>query len=149
MANNPMSPFQIIHWNVINFNYSRGILYLPPDIQHQWTIKAHIEKLKPTDETLQAIVDITFSMLAEHEGSKMDIQGQCLALCSLETKDLDNVEARFDHLTRTSAMVNSLANLRVFLMQQGALLQVGPKRIMLPFINLNNFPFDEDVTVIV
>lgn len=147
MSNSPVSPFQVLNWNVVNFNYTRGILYIPPDIPHQWTIKAHIEKMESTEELLQAIIEITFSMLAEHEGRRINIQGQCLALCSLITKDLDEAEKRFDHLARTSAMVNSLANLRVFLMQQGSLFQIGPKRVMLPFINLNNFKFDEDVVL--
>ena len=145
MANNPISPFQTTDWNIVSFNYTRGMLYIPADVSHKWTLKAHIEKLESQDETLRAIVDISFKMVAEHEGNQVMMNGQCFTLCSLITEGIDNVEEQFERLTKTTAMINSLANLRVFLMQQGALLQSGQKRVMLPFINLNNFQFDEDV----
>ena len=145
MSNNPTSPFQTIDWQIIDFSYNRGVLYLPAEIIHQWTLHAHIERLDNVENSLRAVVDIKFKMIAESDDGVLTLNGQCLTLCSLVTESVDNAEALFEKITKTSAMVNSLANLRVFLMQQGALLQIGPKRVMLPFINLNNFQFDQDI----
>ena len=146
MSNNPISPFRIIDWNVVNFDYERGMFFIPDNLPHQWTIKAHIEKLKATEDALQAIVDIAFTLLIEHEGNHVKMQGRSFALCELNKEGLEKAEETFDSLLKTSAMVNTLANLRVFLMQQGSLLQLGTKRVMLPFINLNDMKFDEEIT---
>ena len=67
MSNNPISPFRIIDWNVVNFEYERGMFFIPDNLPHQWTIKAHIEKLKATEDALQAIVDIAFTLLRKQK----------------------------------------------------------------------------------
>ena len=149
MSTNSVSPFQVKDWNIVNFTYSRGMLFIPADVSHQWTLHTHIEKLESQDESLRAIIDFSFKMIAEHEENQLSLAGDCLALCFLATDGLNNAEELFEKLIKSSAMLNILANLRVFLMQQSLLLQVGPKKIMLPFINLNDFRFDEDIVITV
>ena len=149
MSNNPISQFQTVDWQIINFDYVRGLLTIPADIPHQWKLHTHIERLDAEEKTLHAVVDIRFEMKAEAEGGNISLSGQCLTGCILDTEGIENADELFDRLIKSSAMVNSLANLRVFLMQQGALLQMGQKRVMLPFINLNHYHFDEDVVMTV
>ncbi len=140
------SPFQILDWRILSFSCTNQIMGIPEGVEHHWMIKAHIDHLDPLDDKLQAVVSIEFDFYAEHEGRRIGMKGQSVAFCFMDTANEQDAEQRFQaHLSRT-AMTNSLANLRVFLLQAGTLHQMGPKRIMLPFIDLNKFSFDEELT---
>ena len=144
-----ISPFQILDWRILAFNCSNPMLNIPEDIEHQWTIKAHIENIEPEENQLRAIVRIEFHFVAEHEGQQITMDGQCVAMCTMDKRSVQDAESMFQNLLSRTAMTNCLANLRVFLLQAGTLHQMGPKRIMLPFINLNNFTFDETIKITV
>ena len=140
-----ISPFQISDWRILGFSCTNPIIYIPVDIEHKWTIKAHIEKLD-TDNQFRAVVQIDFHFIAEHDGQQMTMDGQCVAMCEMNKDVVPEAETVFHDLVVRTGMTNCLANLRVFLLQAGTLHQMGPKRIMFPFINLNHFVFDEEMT---
>ena len=144
-----ISPFQIVDWRILTFDCSNPMLSIPEDIDHHWTIKAHIERFDPEEDLLRAIVQIEFHFYAEHNGQKITMNGQCVAMCEMDKNSIHDAESAFQSLLSRTAMTNCLANLRVFLLQAGTLHQMGVKRIMLPFINLNNFTFDEDIEFVV
>lgn len=142
---NVISPFQILDWRILSFNCTNSIISIPEDIEHRWTIKAHIDYLEPMEEQLNAILHIEFHFSMEHRGSTNIMEGQCVTPCVMKGDSIPNAKETFTKLLSRTAMTNSLANLRVFLLQAGTLHQMGPKRVMLPFINLNNFTFDEEI----
>lgn len=146
---NVISPFQILDWRILTFSCSNPMLSIPEDIEHHWMIKAHIENIEPEEDLLRAIVQIEFQFYAEHNRQKITMGGQCVAMCEMGRNAIQDAESTFQSLLSHTAMTNCLANLRVFLLQAGTLHQMGPKRIMLPFINLNNFTFDEEIKFIV
>ena len=139
-----ISPFQISDWRILGFSCSNPMVYIPIDIQHNWKIKAHIENID-TDTQFRAIVQIEFHFTAEHDGQAITMDGQCVAMCEMNKESADDTGSLFHDLVSRTAMTNCLANLRVFLLQAGTLHQMGPKRIMLPFINLNHFVFDQEL----
>lgn len=141
-----ISPFQILDWRILAFSCSNPILNISENIEHHWTIKAHIENIEPEESMLRAVVQIEFHFYAEQDGQKITMDGQCVAMCEMDINSTQEAESTFQSLLSRTAMTNSLANLRVFLLQAGNLHQMGPKRIMLPFINLNYFTFDEEIT---
>lgn len=143
--NNVISPFQILDWRILSFSCSNPIISVPVDIEHNWSIKAHIENYDSEDNKLRAIVQIEFHFYAEHDKKQMTMKGQCVALCEMDKDSMPEAETMFQSLLSRTAMTNCLANLRVFLLQAGTLHQMGPKRIMLPFINLNKFEFDKEI----
>ena len=143
--NKAISPFQIVDWRILSFNCVNPIFAIPVDIEHNWTIKAHIEKIDSDEDCFRGAVQIDFHFSAIHEGQEMFMQGQCVALCEMKKNAMPEAETVFPNLLSRTAMTNCLANLRVFLLQAGTLHQMGVKRIMLPFINLNHFTFDEEV----
>lgn len=140
-----ISPFQILDWRILSFNCTNSIISVPEDVAHHWTLKAHIDYLEPSDDQLNAILYIEFHFSMEHRGSANTMEGQCVTPCVMKTDSISNAEELFNKFLSRTAMTNSLANLRVFLLQAGTLHQMGPKRVMLPFINLNNFTFDEEM----
>ncbi len=140
-----VSPFQILDWRILSFSCSNPMFSIPEDIEHHWTIKAHIENINPDEDSLMAVVQIDFNFFAERDGQKITMGGQCVAMCKMGKNAVQDAELTFHNLLSRTAMTNCLANLRVFLLQAGTLHQMGPKRIMLPFINLNNFTFDEEI----
>ncbi len=143
--NNIISPFQISDWRILGFSCSNPIINIPSDIEHNWTIKAHIENFSTDDTQLRALVQIEFHLYAEYNGQSMAMDGQCVAMCEMNKESVPEAETVFQNLLTRTAMTNSLANLRIFLLQAGTLHQMGPKRIMLPFINLNHFSFDKEI----
>ena len=144
--NKVISPFQIVDWRILSFNCANPILSISNDIEHHWTLKAHIENIEPEENLLRAFVSIDFHFYAGQDGQKITMDGQCVAMCQMDQSSVPDAESTFQSLLERTAMTNCLANLRVFLLQAGTLHQMGNKRIMLPFINLNNFTFDEDIT---
>lgn len=142
---NVISPFQILDWRILSFSCYNPLFNIHEDIEHHWTIKAHIDPLAPVEEELRAILQIEFHFNAAQDGISMTMDGQCLALCKMDKGSFQDAEDTFHKLLSRTAMINCLANLRVFLLQAGTLHQMGPKRIMFPFIDLNNFTFDEEV----
>ena len=144
--NKIISPFQIIDWRILSFNSTNSMFYFPADIEHHWTIKAHIEHLDAEEEKLRAALQIEFHFRAEHSNGRMSMDGVCVAMCELDKKSMEDAETNFQRLLSRTAMTNCLANLRVFLLQAGALHQMGSKQVMLPFVNLNQFAFDEEIT---
>lgn len=142
---NAVSPFQIRDWRILSFQCTNPILSIPAKIQHNWKLHAHIERPETNDNLLHAFVQITFHFDAKHGKQNMTMDGQCIALCEMDPASVENADDVFNDLLRSTAMINCLANLRVFLLQAGLLHQMGSKRIMLPFIKLADFPFDEDV----
>ncbi|MBQ9251612.1 MAG: hypothetical protein IJ188_03130 [Clostridia bacterium] len=143
---NIISPFQILDWRVISFSCNNLIPYISDKIEHHWTINAHIDQVKSEGNNLRAIIQIVFHFHAEQDGNEMTMNGQCAAMCEMDIDSVPEPESTFQNLLSRTAMTNSLANLRVFLLQAGILHQMGPKRTMLPFINLNHFHFDEDIS---
>lgn len=127
------------------------MVFVPGDIEHHWKINAHIEKAPSEDKgILSALLGIEFHFWAEHNGQRNEMFGDCVTMCQLNTLTLEvkeDPQKLFDGLISQTAMTNSLSNLRVFLLQAGTLHQMGPRRIMLPFINLNNFVFDKDIEI--
>jgi len=144
--NSVISPFQILDWRILTFSCSNPILNISVNIEHHWTIKAHIENIEPEGNMLRAVVQIEFHFNADQNGQSITMDGQSVAMCEMDASSTQEADATFQSLLKRTAMTNSLANLRVFLLQAGNLHQMGPKRIMLPFINLNHFSFDEDVS---
>ena len=144
-----ISPFQILDWRILNFNCANPILNIAGDIEHHWKLKTHIEHLESEGNYLKAVVQIEFHFWAIQNGQKMNMDGESVALCAMDKNFTQDAEAVFQDLLSRTAMSNCLSNLRVFLLQAGTLHQMGQKRIMLPFINLNNFPSDEEVELTV
>ncbi len=140
-----ISPFQILDWRILSFNCTNSMLRIPEDAAHHWTIKAHIDNLESTEDQLNAVVYIEFHFSLEYGGRENTMEGVSVTACEMKKESIPNAEELFNSFLARTAMTNSLANLRVFLMQAGMLHQMGPKRVMLPFINLNNFKFDEEI----
>lgn len=138
-----ISPFQILDWRIISFNCTNPIVNIPYDAEHHWQLKAHIENLEKEDTLLRAVIHIEFHFYVELNGQKATMDGHCVALCEMDKASVPNADTIFQSLLSRTGMTNCLANLRVFLLQAGTLHQMGPKRVMLPFINLTNFNFDE------
>lgn len=145
---NAVSPLRMLDWRIADFNASNNVINPAVDIPHAWTVNAHIEHLEAAENLLHAAVYVRFSFLAEQGETKIQLGGTAAAFFSFdkENTDSDDPQALFDQLLRGAAMTNMFGNLRVFLLQAGALLQLGSKRVMFPFINLNEFRFDEDFT---
>lgn len=146
MSDNVISPFQIKDWRILEFRSINPIIHIPPNIEHKWKMKAHIQKIESENNQHRAVIQIEFHFVAEYDNQKMMIDGQCVAMCEMNTDSVKNPETVFQDLLIHTAMPHCLANLRVFLLQAGILHQMGSKSIMLPFINLNNFVFDEEMT---
>ncbi len=140
-----ISPFQIIDWRILRFSCSNPILIIPADIEHHWMINAHIENFDAVDQKLSGIIQVEFSFFAEHDGKRMNMDGQCVAICEMDKTSVSDPDIVFQNLLSRTGMTNCLANLRVFLLQAGTLHQMGSRRIMLPFIDLNHFTFDEEI----
>ena len=145
---NAVSPLRMLDWRVADFKFSNNVINPAVDIPHVWTVNAHINHLDSPDDRLHAAVYVRFSFLAEQGETKIQFEGTAAAFFSFdkENADSDDPQTLFDQLLRGPAMTNMFGNLRVFLLQAGALLQLGSKRVMFPFINLNEFKFDEDFT---
>ena len=138
-----ISPFQILDWRILSFNCTNPIVNISYDIDHHWQLKAHIENLPQEGSVLRAMIHIEFHFYAELNGQKLTMDGHCVALCEMDNTSMPEADATFQSLLSRTGMTNCLANLRVFLLQAGTLHQMGPKRVMLPFINLTHFNFDE------
>ncbi|MBO4484429.1 MAG: hypothetical protein J5738_03480 [Lachnospiraceae bacterium] len=141
---NVISKFQIRDWRVAGFDCTNTVLSIPREIDHHWKINAHIDSVEPDGELLRAILQIEFHFWAEIEGRKIQMNGVAAALCEMDKSLVQDAETVFQNLLSHTAIINCLANLRVFLFQTAMLLQMGTKPVILPFINLNNFKFDED-----
>ena len=63
-----ISPFQILDWRILAFSCSNPILNISENIEHHWTIKAHIENIEPEESMLRAVVQIEFHFYAEQDG---------------------------------------------------------------------------------
>lgn len=143
--NRVISPFQIQDWRILSFRCSNAMLNIPADIEHHWTIKAHIQGCETIGNQLRAMVQIEFHFSAGQDTEKITMEGLCISFCAFDKSSLQNAESVFQNLLSHTAITNCLANLRIFLLQAGILHQMGPKRTMLPFINLEHFAFDEEI----
>lgn len=149
MSNNQaVSPLQMLDWRIAEFTASNNVVTPANEIPHTWKIKAHIDSLEPVNNQLRAAVVVNFLFLAEQDNARIRFEGVAASyfVFDKEKASVDDPQALFDQLLRVSAMTNMLGNLRVFLLQTGALFQTGAKRVILPFINLNDFHFDEEYT---
>ena len=148
--NNSMavSPLQMLDWRIAEFSASNNVVNPSPEITHSWKIRAHIDPLDSIDNQLRAAIIVNFHFIAEQDGGNIRFEGVAAAyfVFDKEKANVDNHQALFNQLLHVSAMTNMLGNLRVFLLQTGALFQTGAKRVILPFINLNDFHFDEEYT---
>lgn len=143
--NEVVSPFQIDDWRILRFDSSNVILTIPPDIIHNWVIKAHMDKLEDSDDYMRALLSIDFQFFAEDGGQKMTMEGVCVLSCRMKKGVVEEEMKVFEGLLSRTAMTNCLANLRVFLLQSGILLRMGSKCTMLPFVNLNSFEYDKEI----
>lgn len=144
--NKVVSPFQAIDWRVLHLQFHNGLVNPPQELPQTWTIRAHIEKNKEKGSITGAL-HIDFSLKMFFNGQEFDLSGGAASFHILKTEE--DADTKFDQLMRTNAMIWSLSNLRVSLMQAGGLFQFGGRALILPFIDLNNFVFDEEVTITV
>ena len=146
MSEKAISPLQMLDWRIGEISFSNNVFKPSASIPHNWTINAHIEHLESVGPQLRATLFVTFRFLAEQHDSKITIDGTAASYMVFDPNkaETDDPQAFFDRLLHTSAMSNMLGNLRIALLQTGTVLQVGSKRVMLPFINLNEFEFDKD-----
>ncbi len=147
-----LSPFQILDWRILTFNCVNSIISVPNDIEHHWKINAHIENVpSDSDDILTAFLGIKFNFWTEHNDQRNTIDGDCVTICQFDLTNYslnEEPEKLFHKLISRTAMINSLSNLRVFLLQIGLIHQMGPRSLMLPYIDLNQFSFDQDIELI-
>lgn len=148
MNDNAVSPVQMLDWRIADFTFSNNVIAPSAEIPHSWTINAHINHMEPSDHHLRASIYVRFVFQAEQSGSKIHFEGTAASyfVFDKEMVETGDPQALFEHVLHGSAMTNMLGNLRVFLLQAGTIFQAGTKRVMLPFINLNEFEFDKDYT---
>ncbi len=144
--NTATSPLQMLDWRIAEFSASNNILFPSADIPHTWKIKASINQFDSTDNKLHATVSVAFHFYAEQNEGRICFEGIAVSYYVFEKdkSDADNPEELFDKLLHASAMTNMFGNLRLFLLQESALFQTGAKKVILPFINLNDFQFNEE-----
>ena len=147
MNNNAVvSPFQMLDWRIAEFSASNNVLFPSAEIPHTWKIKAGINHMDAVDNKLQATISVDFRFCAEQNESRICFEGIAVSYYIFEKdkSDTDSPEELFDQLLHATAMANMFGNLRLFILQTSALFQTGAKKVILPFINLNGFRFDEE-----
>ena len=146
MSNNAASALQMLDWRIADFKAKNAVIAPSAEIPHVWTIKAHIDHLDPEENRLHAVVSVRFAFKAEQDKRTMQFSGTATSYFVLDAEkaNVQDPVTFFDQLLHASAMTNMFGNLRLFLLQIGALFQTGSKQLILPFINLNEFEFDKE-----
>jgi len=144
--NKVVSPFQAVDWRILQLQFHNNMFNPPQDLTQAWTICAHIEKSNEENGNISGALHITFHVKMEYNNQALEISGDAASFHIFNTAGEQNADTRFDQLMKSNAMVWSLSNLRVSLMQAGGLFQFGGKTLLLPFIDLNKFEFDKEIT---
>ncbi len=147
--NKVISPFQAIDWRILQLHFQNNLIEPPQDLPQIWSIRAHIEQNKREGQNITGALHINFHVKMEHNHQAIEISGDAASFHIFKVTGEQDAEIKFDQLMRSNAMVWSLSNLRVSLMQAGGLFQFGGKALLLPFIDLNNFEFDKEITITV
>lgn len=147
--NKVISPFQAIDWRILQLRFHNNLINPPQDIPQIWTLRAHIDKQRNESNEITGALHIQFQIKEEYNNQELEISGDAASFHILKTNEEKDADIRFDKLMCTNAMVWSLSNLRVSLMQAGGLFQFGTKALLLPFIDLNNFEFDKEIIITV